>query len=315
MIRALFITIPLLSLALVVNGYLPSSFVPAKTLCSRAIQKSLRMSAEEKLVYDAKSGRFYERKLSEICEDEFCLIDSENGDPILLTKEEKERIFLDSIQSYYIKGKANIEDSEFDKLREDLSWEGSALVTLNRNETLFMNAMQAYMKGTPILTDKQFDELKRSLKETNSKIAVSVEPVCYVDTGVCKVTWTPDKLKQASLYIPSSLVASIVWVGGIYELLNLFGASLNPLILLVIGSFPIYVFSKEVTENIIFKDPFIAHGPCPSCGVDNAVFFGDVLGVPGATQESTVVCTNCRSSLTIKKATLRVSTLAPKERE
>lgn len=39
------------------------------------------------------------------------------------------------------------------------------LVTLNRNETLFLNAMQAYNKNTPILSDAQFDELKQSLKE------------------------------------------------------------------------------------------------------------------------------------------------------
>ena len=54
---------------------------------------------------------------------------------------------------------------------QDLSWEGSELVNLNRNETLFMNAMQAYNKGTPILTDPEFDELKLSLRISNSKIA------------------------------------------------------------------------------------------------------------------------------------------------
>ena len=36
---------------------------------------------------------------------------------------------------------------------------------LNRNETLFLNAMTAYIKGEPILSDTEFDALKRSLKE------------------------------------------------------------------------------------------------------------------------------------------------------
>jgi len=49
-------------------------------------------------------GRFFERDLKEICEQEFCLIDQETNQPILLTKEEKERIFLDAIQSYYVTG-------------------------------------------------------------------------------------------------------------------------------------------------------------------------------------------------------------------
>ena len=200
-------------------------------------------------------------------------------------------------------------------------------MNLNRNETLFMNAMQAYNKGTPIITDAQFDELKLSLKNTNSKIAgnffwciqfffsldfvenftylfflqlyfftslfsiltpfffvfstfvslffphllrspvllisfllnldllswfpyfslfssfsllfsssllsllfsvlfcyhllflssppfsVSTEPKCYVDTGVCKVTWSPDTLRTTSLYVPAVLLSTIVWIG------------------------------------------------------------------------------------------------------
>jgi hypothetical protein len=91
-------------------------------------------------------GRFNEPRIDEMCNDEFCLIDTDNGKNILLTREEKERIFLDSIQSYYFEGKNGLSDIQFDKLRSDLSWEGSALVNLNRNETLFMNAMQAYNK-------------------------------------------------------------------------------------------------------------------------------------------------------------------------
>ena len=38
------------------------------------------------LVFDAKSGRFYERNVQEVCEEEFCLVDSATGEPILLTK-------------------------------------------------------------------------------------------------------------------------------------------------------------------------------------------------------------------------------------
>ena len=41
-------------------------------------------------------GRFFERDVDAICEEEFCLVDNESGEPILLTREEKERIFLGS---------------------------------------------------------------------------------------------------------------------------------------------------------------------------------------------------------------------------
>lgn len=140
------------------------------------------------------------------------MVDQESGKPILLTKEEKERIFLDAIQSYYVTGKANLPDNQFDRLREDLSWEGSVLVTLNRNETKFLNAMQAYMKGKPILSDKDFDDLKASLKETNSKLAVSTEPKCYVDTGVCKVTWVKRDILTSSLYVPATLISGLFFI-------------------------------------------------------------------------------------------------------
>jgi hypothetical protein len=42
---------------------------------------------------------------------------TENGKNILLTREEKERIFLDSIQSYYFEGQNGLSDIQFDKLR------------------------------------------------------------------------------------------------------------------------------------------------------------------------------------------------------
>jgi len=45
------------------------------------------------------------------------------GQKILLTREEKERVFLDSIQSYYYSGKSTLSDAQFNLLRNDLSWE------------------------------------------------------------------------------------------------------------------------------------------------------------------------------------------------
>ena len=114
---------------------------------TRLVGKSLRLQdtkediAAEKLIYDTKSGRFFESKVEDICLEEFCLLD-EDGKPILLTRDEKERVFLDAIQSYYYSGKSGLPDDEFDRLKEDLSWEGSALVQLSRDEAMFMNAMQ-----------------------------------------------------------------------------------------------------------------------------------------------------------------------------
>lgn len=281
----------------------------------RALHAELKDDiAADKLVFDEKSNRFYESNLGggSTTSDEFVLKDKVTGEPIYLTREEKERIFLDSVQSYYYKGSQQLSDTEFNALREDLAWEGSVLVTLNRNETLFINAIQAYNKDKPIISDQKFDELKQFLRDSNSLIAVSTEPKCFIDTGVCKVNWAPDKTRTASLYLPATFVATIIYLGVIYEILAAVGVNLNPVLALLVGSVPISIFSKAVTENILFKDPAIASGVCPNCGVENRVFFGDVLGVVGDKDQATVKCTNCKTGMTIKRSTLRVSTLFSK---
>jgi hypothetical protein len=58
-------------------------------------------SGRKELAYDEASGRFYEASDREECEspeDEFCAVDKATGKLIRLTLEEKERIFLDSLQ-------------------------------------------------------------------------------------------------------------------------------------------------------------------------------------------------------------------------
>jgi hypothetical protein len=60
--------------------------------------KDLRQKRkEDQAAVDELSGR-------QLGEEEFCLVDTETGQQILLTREEKERIFLDAVQSYYYSG-------------------------------------------------------------------------------------------------------------------------------------------------------------------------------------------------------------------
>jgi hypothetical protein len=56
---------------------------------------------KKEIAYDEKSGRFFETGFGEgdcVPEDEFCIVDKETGTTVRLTIEEKERIFLDSLQ-------------------------------------------------------------------------------------------------------------------------------------------------------------------------------------------------------------------------
>ncbi|CAN0481074.1 unnamed protein product, partial [Discosporangium mesarthrocarpum] len=79
----------------------------------------------DKLIYDPRSGRFFEKEIEEVCREEYCAIDEVTGKPVALSKGEKERIFLDAIQSFYYSGRKLLDDDDFDRLKEDLVWEGS----------------------------------------------------------------------------------------------------------------------------------------------------------------------------------------------
>jgi Ser/Thr protein kinase RdoA (MazF antagonist) len=73
-----------------------------------------------------------------------------------------------------------LNDAEFDLLKEDLSWNGSSVVNLNRKEAKYLAAVQAYLKGSPTLSDEEFDALKTELQEEGSQFASSKEPRCYI---------------------------------------------------------------------------------------------------------------------------------------
>jgi len=193
-------------------------------------------------------------------------------------------------------------------LKEDLQWNGSPLVVLNRNEAKYLAAMEAYLKGKPIMDDTEFDTLKRELKEAGSKFAVDTEPKCYIDTGVCKVTLQEDKFRSNLLYLPAGIILSIGWLGIGFELIEPL-IRLNPIVLILLGAPLIYNGSKIITEDFIFENKLIAYGPCPSCEAENRVYFGNILGVEGFSDVAEVKCGNCKTDFTVQRATLRASTL------
>ena len=124
------------------------------------------------------------RLLKCIPNEEFCVIDPESAKPIRLTVEEKERMFLDALQSYYASGRQIMDDAEFDALKDDLMWNGSDLVNLNRREISYLDAMQGFNKGAPTMSDAEFDALREELRDAKSVVAVEKEPTCYIEVGV-----------------------------------------------------------------------------------------------------------------------------------
>jgi len=247
------------------------------------------------------------KSIEEICRDEFCLKDEKTGALQTVSVAEKEQIFMDAMQAYYYGEKGFLSDEDFDKLKADLLWEGSAYSTLNRDELMFMTAARSYSQGSPIMSDQKFDALKTRLKEAGSKISSRRRPKAVVASGVGRVTFEKDGARTATLYAPPLIIATLLWLGVAYELVE-FVRYLNPVVTLLAGSPLIYFGTKIGTEQFWLKDPLIAKGPCPSCGVETRVYFGNILSVEGFSETGQFNCPHCQAVLNVEKKTLRAST-------
>jgi len=268
-------------------------------------------STKKDVGYDTETGQLLEDSDECVPDDEYCAVDEKTGNLIRLTLAEKERIFLDALQSYYVNGRQLLPDDQFDLLKEDLSWNGSNFVQMNRNEAKYLAAMESYLKGEPTLGDEEFDSLKATLKEEKSVFAVSTEPKCYIDTGICTVTLKEDVFRQNLLYLPVGVILSLIWVTLGFEVIGIF-VKINPVIILALGSTLIYDYTKKITEKYIFINNKIVYGPCPSCEAENRVYFGDILGVEGYNDIATIKCKSCKVKFDIQKNSMRASTLPPK---
>lgn len=267
------------------------------------------ISNRKEIAYDGT--RFFETGLDDetcIPSQEFCVVDPATSQPIRLTIEEKERMFLDALQSYYVSGRQVMDDAEFDSLKEDLAWNGSEKVNLNRKEVTYLKAMQSYLKGKPTMSNEEYDTLRSELKEDGSSIAVSKEPKCYIETGICTATFQKDSFRNNLLYLPAISVIALLWLGIGFEII---GGRINPLVLGAFGVPVIGSTSKFVTDNFIFTDNLVAYGPCPSCEKEQRIYFGNILGVEGFGKQGSMKCTDksCKVPITVQRKSLRASTL------
>jgi len=131
------------------------------------------------------------------------------------------------------------------------------------------------------------------------------------DTGICTVTYQPDKFRNNLLYLPIGSILTLAWLAIGFEIIEPI-IRLNPIILALIGAPFIYNGSISITDTFIFPNNKIVYGPCPSCGTETRVYFGDILGVEGFSDVAGVRCDNCKATINVQKKTLRASTL-PKD--
>ena len=82
------------------------------------------------------------------------------------------------------------------------------------------------------------------------------EPRCFVDTGICSVTWSQDKVRQYVAYLPTVAVISLVWAIFAFELTPL--RYVNPLIDIILGSPVIWVSNETLFREYVLMRVLIS---------------------------------------------------------
>lgn len=232
----------------------------------------------------------------------FCSLDPSTGKRLELSVRDKETLFLDAMQAFY-RGDSILSNEEFDSLKEELTWQGSDVVSLNRDEYRFLDAAKAYELGQPIMEDNDFDKLKKKLFEQGSVVAIQRGPRCSIERKITFSDVIPDKKRTFALFVPAGLLMSLIWLSFAFEFTPLH--RVDPVISLLLGSPLIFFVSKALTYLIVPQAQIMV-GDCPSCGRRTHVLFGNVLNQKGFMTEANVKCDKCKAELKVEKDTSRM---------
>ena len=249
--------------------------------------------------------------------DEFLGTDASTGERKLLNLDEKEKLYLDCLDAFYNGGESPLKDEEYEQLKNDISFEGSKVAGFSKDEIKFLIANKRFRLGTPILSDPEYDALRRQLKVAGSTVVLHEAPSCSVTTGECKQDMRVDQGKQRLLYIPGFTIGLLL----VCEL-SFWTLGTDPLLSVVFGSIPAYLFSVWFTENIFAQKPLVVQTSCPNCNYLQTVYFGDLFavqsdGIVGEARtpesEIDVVCPNCKAQLKANRddMVIRGSALKP----
>lgn len=232
----------------------------------------------------------------------FCSINPRTGKRVELSIQEKESLFLDCMQAFF-RGESTLGDEEFDSLKEELTWQGSSVVSLSRDEYRFLDAARAYEQGKSLMDDTEFDSLKKRLLKEGSIVATQRGPRCSIRRQITFSDVIQDKRRTFVLYVPAGIIFALVWLSFAFELTPLH--TIDPVLSLLAGS-PIIILFARFFTGIVIPDPIIMVGDCPSCGKRTHVLFGNVLNQKGFKDEAEVKCLKCKAKLKVERETSRM---------
>jgi hypothetical protein len=87
----------------------------------------------------------------------------------------KELIYLDCLFHYYRNNQQLLLDDQYSELKDQLTWEGSAVPTMTGSEALFLNAVASSRRGQASLSDEEYNELKKKLQGEQSWVTSRME--------------------------------------------------------------------------------------------------------------------------------------------
>lgn len=236
----------------------------------------------------------------------FCSVNPRTGKRAEITVRDKEALFLDAMQGYF-RGESTLSNAEFDALKDELTWQGSEVVTLNREEYRFLDAVKSYEIGKPNMSNEEFDKIKKQLQDAGSVVSFQRGPRCSIQRQITFSDVIPDKRRTLLLFIPAGALLALIWLSFAFELTPL--KQVDPVLSLILGSPVIFLLAKAVT-GLIVPDPTIMAGDCPSCGRRVHVLFGNVLNNTGFGETADVKCKKCKSKLKVEKETNRMILIA-----
>ena len=146
---------------------------------------AVKSTLGKEITYDQESGRFFEKDGECIPDEEYCVLDKDSGEMIRLTLEEKERIFMDSLQVRWVLFWCCCDALFVSSLVVDLSDRRKIHINMaSFLSSLFhpnTNTQSYYTSGRQLLSDGEFDLLKEDLQWSGSDLVqMSAKEVKYM---------------------------------------------------------------------------------------------------------------------------------------
>jgi hypothetical protein len=205
-----------------------------------------------------------------------------------------EQMYIDAVYDYYKGGakKFPLSDEVYDKLKEELAWQGSQFPQLKRYEVEFVEASLSYAKGEPIMSDADYENLKQRVKGNGKREDVSamllyikgqqlLDAEQYaalsenmkslgIDVGLRGASCTlngdpcvlkPDQGAAAQIVTALSAIPAVFFLA-LFGVLGAFGGPSVPAPV----SLGLGLFTGLSLLNVLdLQKPTVLKGPCPCC--------------------------------------------------